>query len=76
MATLRLILHGRERRDAVTRTFDLVVLATGQRPPAGTESLAEMTGIELNQWGFCKVKDFSPGATRETVSLERILLRL
>ncbi|HEX7503796.1 MAG TPA: FAD-dependent oxidoreductase, partial [Syntrophales bacterium] len=43
--------------------FDLVVLATGQKPSAGTEALAEMTGIELNQWGFCKVKDFSASVT-------------
>ena len=44
-------------------TFDLVVLATGQRPPAGMEALAELTGIELNQWGFCKVRDFSTSLT-------------
>jgi heterodisulfide reductase subunit A2 len=44
-------------------TVDLVVLATGQRPPAGINALAELTGIELNQWGFCKVKDFSASLT-------------
>lgn len=38
-------LHGEE--------FDLVVLATGQRPSAGTEDLAERLGLELNPWGFC-----------------------
>ena len=43
--------------------FDLVVLATGQRPSAGMESLAELTGLELNEWGFCKVKDFSASIT-------------
>jgi len=43
--------------------FDLVVLATGQKPPAGINALAELTGIELNQWGFCKVKDFSASLT-------------
>ncbi len=43
--------------------FDLVVLATGQRPSAGMEALAELTGMELNQWGFCKVKDFSTSLT-------------
>jgi heterodisulfide reductase subunit A len=39
--------------------FDLIVLAAGQRPPASTQGIAEMTGIELNPWGFCKVQDFS-----------------
>ncbi len=43
--------------------FDLVVLATGQRPSAGMESMAELTGIELNEWGFCQVKDFSTSLT-------------
>jgi heterodisulfide reductase subunit A len=40
-------------------TFDLVVLATGQRPPAGMGALAELTGIELNPWGFCQTQGFS-----------------
>jgi heterodisulfide reductase subunit A len=39
--------------------FDLVVLAAGQRPPSGTQAIAEMTGIEQNSWGFCKLEDFS-----------------
>ena len=43
--------------------FDLVVLAAGQRPPAGTESLAEMTGVELNPWGFCQLQPFSLSLT-------------
>lgn len=43
--------------------FDMVVLATGQRPPQGMSSLAESVGIELNQWGFCKPRDFEPSRT-------------
>jgi heterodisulfide reductase subunit A len=43
--------------------FDLVVLAAGQRPPAGSDILAEMTGVELNQWGFCQLKPFSLSRT-------------
>lgn len=39
--------------------FDLVVLATGQRPPAGTEAITELAGLDLNPWGFCKLEDFS-----------------
>jgi len=38
---------------------DLVVLATGQRPPKGTEQLSEVTGVELNSWGFCQLQPFS-----------------
>jgi heterodisulfide reductase subunit A len=44
-------------------TFDLVVLAAGQRPPAKTGELAEMTGVDLNPWGFCQVQDFSLSRT-------------
>jgi heterodisulfide reductase subunit A len=43
--------------------FDLVVLAAGQRPPAGTDALAEATGIELNPWGFCQLQPFSLSLT-------------
>jgi heterodisulfide reductase subunit A len=45
--------------------FDLVVLAAGQRPPAGTEALAEMAGMELNPWGFCKTEGFSLSRTNQ-----------
>jgi heterodisulfide reductase subunit A2 len=43
--------------------FDMVVLATGQKPPQGMASLAEATGIELNPWGFCRTRDFAPSRT-------------
>jgi len=39
--------------------FDMVVLAVGQRPSPGMEQLAEMVGIELNEWGFCRTEPFS-----------------
>ncbi|MBW1941520.1 MAG: response regulator [Deltaproteobacteria bacterium] len=45
--------------------FDLVVLSTGQRPPAETEALAEMTGVGLNPWGFCQVEGFSRCRTEQ-----------
>ena len=49
-------------------SFDLVVLACGQRPSSGTEGLAEATGIELNPWGFCQLNSFSRSrTTREGV---------
>jgi heterodisulfide reductase subunit A2 len=43
--------------------FDLVVLATGQKPLPDNETLAELSGIELNQWGFCRTEEFSPVMT-------------
>ncbi len=39
--------------------FDLVVLATGQRPSEGTQALAEMAGLEFNDFGFCRSKTSS-----------------
>ena len=48
-------IHGTGREEI----YDLVVLAVGQRPPAGSDVLAGTTGIELNQWGFCQLKPFS-----------------
>ena len=43
--------------------FDLVVLAAGQRPQAGGERLAEITGVELNPWGFCQLRPNSLSRT-------------
>jgi heterodisulfide reductase subunit A len=45
--------------------FDLVVLAAGQRPPAGTKEMAEMTGVGLNPWGFCETEGFSLSRTNQ-----------
>jgi len=42
---------------------DLVVLAAGQRPPKGTEPLSEVTGVDLNSWGFCQLQPFSSSRT-------------
>jgi len=39
--------------------FDMVVLSVGQRPPAGTEKLSEIAGVELNEWGFWLPVDLS-----------------
>jgi len=39
--------------------FDLVVLATGQKPQMGTEGLAELSGVELTPSGFFKTGNFS-----------------
>jgi heterodisulfide reductase subunit A2 len=43
--------------------FDLVVLATGQRPASGTGQLAEMADLTLNPWGFIQTVPFSSSGT-------------
>ncbi len=40
--------------------FDMVVLATGVRPPKGMEKLARAADIELNDWGFADSNEFTP----------------
>lgn len=39
--------------------FDLVVLATGQRPNKEMAALASRNSLETNQWGFVRTKAFS-----------------
>jgi heterodisulfide reductase subunit A len=48
-------LSGKRREE----TFDMVILAVGQRPTAETKDLAELVGIELNPWGFAQTDPFS-----------------
>jgi heterodisulfide reductase subunit A len=45
--------------------FDLVVLTCGQRPPSGTDEMAELTGVALNPWGFCQLDAFHPSRTNQ-----------
>ncbi len=40
-------------------TYDMIVLAVGQRPAPGTSELAEMLETELNPWGFVRTEPFS-----------------
>lgn len=40
--------------------FEMVVLATGLRPPIAASQLARVLGIELNGFGFCKTDKFTP----------------
>lgn len=40
-------------------SFDMIVLAAGQKPANGTAQLAEITGITLNPWGFAETVPFS-----------------
>ena len=43
--------------------FDMFVLSVGLKPSAGNAALAKATGIELNEFGFCKTSEFVPGQT-------------
>lgn len=45
-----------QRQEAL---FDMVVLSIGQRPSKGTADLAKLTGLTLNEWGFCVPEPFS-----------------
>jgi heterodisulfide reductase subunit A len=45
--------------------FDLVVLATGQKPPEATAALAELCGVELTPSGFFKTEEFSFSRTEK-----------
>ena len=47
----------------VTEDFDLAVLAVGQRPASGTQTLADLADLALNPWGFICHQPFSPSRT-------------
>jgi len=50
------------------RQFGLVVLSVGQTPAPRFQELSQVLGVELNRWGFCQTKPFSPvDTTREGV---------
>lgn len=46
-------------------TFNLVVLPTGLEPSDGSFSLARVTDIRLNKYGFCNTSLFSPLSTNK-----------
>ncbi len=48
-------IHGNIHED----NFDLIVLATGQRPNKQMAELASRSSVETNPWGFVKTSDFS-----------------
>jgi heterodisulfide reductase subunit A-like polyferredoxin len=43
--------------------FDLVVLSVGMEAPSAVEALAEVAGVELDRYGFCKTLPFHPVET-------------
>jgi heterodisulfide reductase subunit A len=42
------------------KPFDMVVLSVGLEAPKDAQGIAEMTGIELNQYDFAKTDTFTP----------------
>ncbi|MBP1702217.1 MAG: dependent oxidoreductase [Chloroflexi bacterium] len=42
------------------KNFEMVVLATGLKPPETARQIAQTLGIELNQYGFCQTDKFTP----------------
>jgi heterodisulfide reductase subunit A len=47
-----------DRKDS--REYDLVVLSVGMLPPKKAKEIAEIFGIELNEFNFCKTSPFYP----------------
>lgn len=43
--------------------FDMLVLSVGLKPCSGAKDLAQATGIEIDDFGFCKTAEFAPGLT-------------
>ena len=58
---LLLIYH--EGPDIREEIFDMVILSAGARPPASSEKLAKITGIQLNKFGFCETDELFPVET-------------
>ena len=44
----------------IEEEFDMVVLSVGVEPPLSTRQVAEILGIDLNQYGFCWTDKFGP----------------
>ena len=40
--------------------FEMVVLSVGMSSPEGNKALAEIMGLEVNEYGFCKIDSLSP----------------
>jgi heterodisulfide reductase subunit A len=62
-STNNLYVYYVENGEPKTEEFDMVVLSIGMRPPKNAEKLAEVLGIKLNKYKFCKTNVFSPVET-------------
>jgi len=52
----------------ISREYGMVVLSVGMLPPKDARSLADVTGIELDGFGFCHTSAFNPvETTREGI---------
>jgi heterodisulfide reductase subunit A-like polyferredoxin len=49
-----------EEGEMVSEEFDLIVLSIGLEPPRSHQEIADIFGIDLNQYGFAKTSIFSP----------------
>ena len=58
-----IVCYETENGKIVEEKFNLIVLAVGAKPPQKAKELAEKLNIELNEYGFCKTKRFSPVKT-------------
>ncbi|MCP4716050.1 MAG: FAD-dependent oxidoreductase, partial [Deltaproteobacteria bacterium] len=68
-STANLLIHAVESdgRTAV-KNFDLVVLSTGQSPSVNFQNIADCADIELNDDGFCRIRELAPvAASRDGV---------
>ncbi|MBD3354274.1 MAG: FAD-dependent oxidoreductase [Candidatus Lokiarchaeota archaeon] len=52
-----------EKGEIISETFNMVVLAVGINPPSTSKELSSNLGIELNEYGFCQTRPFSPTQT-------------
>jgi heterodisulfide reductase subunit A len=62
-ATGNLFIHYVKDETPVNEEFDMVVLSIGMMPPKNVEELADVLGIELNQYNFCETQTFAPMST-------------
>jgi heterodisulfide reductase subunit A len=61
--TNNLFVHYVEDETPKTEEFDMVILATGMKPPKNVEKLAKTLKIKLNKYHFCETGAFSPVET-------------
>jgi heterodisulfide reductase subunit A len=55
-----LLQYANQKGEVQQEQFDMVVLATGLRPPESASRLAQILDIELNEYGFCETDKFTP----------------
>jgi heterodisulfide reductase subunit A len=54
------IRYNNDAGENLVEEFDLVVLSAGLQPRSEVSRIAEMLGIELNSFGFCRTGTFAP----------------